>query len=489
MAYRIGKYLVIALSVMSAAMFCNCSSPNMADGGTHVGNPELFACSRLAFDAMAPGSLWQVESHVPGGFERLDSAGILLGPGTPGGPIVAKRRVARGDTLVDSVLYITDTLYTDDTIPVTDTIVRNDTTYLYDTLVEVRSKIDTTDTIVGTDTTTIISEKTVRDTTVVVDTLFAIDTIVYRDTVFLRDTVLIRDTIRVSSDNITRGETASSDSAIAPSSGYIVPSAPDSYTGDGSTEYLSDSHEYSQDYRTPQYTIDDGSVASVTKYYSVGGVQGQETFIDLDGDGRLLSAGTGMPMLRYVNSGSGASERLYAVVDFDAGEDRSFATVDDNRISYLLAERRAESGYTIAVYAPDSARQSGDTITLVYDNYTTADSLQSIATSYKLLRGEDYLSHRSDRLVAIERSVLYRSGHIARIDMAITLNAALMEGESDPTRGSIDATIELRDGTIGILQAAIYSDLEFLDGTYMKGCYDTTGTCREKDIEFDLSDR
>jgi hypothetical protein len=476
-----------------AMLRCSSDSSPVA-GGTETGNPDVTACVVMVFGALGDTSQWNVQSLVPGGIARLDSAGIMGGAvySHPGGAL-SKQWTERQDTVVGSVHYITYTIFVDDTVLLTDTSVVYDTTIVNDTVAVVDTVSDTSRVVEQGDTTSIIVRHVKIRSVLVVDTVVASSTYIRTDTLFVLDTVVIRDTVDAADTSAAVRDTPvvvyspvyrhSAGTATALRQEYVriafAMVTPDS----ASVNYVMLDQQGDTALvpvrPSSMRLVSEQATGLVTKSCSpAGGARVTETYGDLDGDGQLF--GLGGQKMRLTHAYALGADSVDAAADIGSGADQSLNTTPDNTVLALLLQTRTGSWSEHVGYENASALAAGDSLSLTRLRIISDSSLEIFTQNYRLRRGANATAGNDDSLRGWSASAIYASGPVNRMDIEVNLDAAAARGRALSGAWS-DVTIWFADGSVGVLDSA---RIDFAGGI-LSGVYRRDG--KSYDISVDRS--
>ena len=476
-------------------------------GGTETGNPELGVAALLVYEAVAPAATlpWSATGWIPGGMQTLDSSAIMArgsaGGSTGEGGGLAKRWVARGDTVIDGVLYIRDTLFIDDTIvrPLVRTV--GDTTVVADTLLSVREQCDTLQQAAGDGADTVVSVHCMR----VLDSIFVFDTLVLErsvhsvDTFLYRDTVLLYDTISLGQQegDLERREAVAIDgvdgSDIVHIGGESTGTTPVMLRV--STVLLSaDDHVF--DFTVPATESDTAAwyvestvlVSSVTKVASREGLRSTEHFADRDGDGLLFhAAGSGRALLAYTGLIEGGDGRTATRVDYGAGEQGGLSA-QQIAIASLHQHTVLASLERTVRYQPNSETDEREFLLTIESRYGEGERVAQHLRA--TLRAPHPLqAARHDTLVHLGSTTELSGGTVRTVRFEVTPLEPLAPG-AVPDSARVTIEVLLADGSRGVMEDAllITTPRPRITGYYRRngeGSYvsvDGTGLVRELDV-------
>lgn len=170
------SWVLIAVSSLPACLATGCTSGGHLADGTETGNPEITACvkkmAQLTFNALDSGNSWKPDDFLHA------QTGIALAKAPaqvevkPEG--LRKTQSIKSDTVIisDSVEIVYDTMFVVDTIHVTDTVKINKVLFVSDTVV------DTVLSVTGNDVLYNFVRRQVQDSVTVIDNVVVADTII-----------------------------------------------------------------------------------------------------------------------------------------------------------------------------------------------------------------------------------------------------------------------------------------------------------------------
>jgi len=456
---RNGIKIIPALFVsVFLAMHLSCS-PISPTAGTETGNPGVVTSASLVFSLLTD-SRWNPESHLEGGVGQLDPE-YAIGPQ----PAVhlAKRKATREDPNTGVEINI---------ITYHDTIITIDTLLVNDTVVQTYSKQDTI---------TMGSSEIVLDS-LIVDSIYVTDTILQYDTTVTRhnDTVWVPVKSDTSPSNpviITKGRLS-----------YVTQSYRNvnehSFPISGGTESV-----YAIDGRWGRIllTLDDynssntKNLQSISRYDSSNGIRSMEQYEDGNGDNLLyFSIGNTVPQIKLTGRYWDAVYEKNVEVHFDAGDDNTFSTTDDNRI-YSLVKKKIKGG---TVLSKITYRETNhDSVLLTVSESASTDSVAKNDILYIGIHGDDPLDHRDNALKEIQQNIRYRKGAIEKIKLTMQFSRPVGEGEITDSV-SVSSIIWLVDGRIEVLNGQIKDDI--LEGTVWKDGLEHDVICKIVDGKIEL---
>ncbi|HEX2955672.1 MAG TPA: hypothetical protein VHO70_02500, partial [Chitinispirillaceae bacterium] len=306
----------IIIAILSLSFLCTNGTGPVS--GIETGNPVMTACARTALSLLDDNSSWQPATYLVSGKEQLDPNSILS---TQPSTSLSKRSAStdtssstsrekiiilqRVDTIINvSKVFINDTI--------TKTISRSDTTTQSEKLTP------------EADSTRIIAEKLVTTKIMVVDTVTVYDTF----TVMHYDTI---QSIKTSADTPPRTTTPGTKVIMTQPEASVSPitKGMDVYL-----EIISSTKRYSV---PANYSSNISEIYSkISRTGSIGLLTLSEEYTDGDGDGNLLSGTAGIiPKVDLRANYLLQNEHQSLVVQFDAGPDRAFSQINDNRINSM----------------------------------------------------------------------------------------------------------------------------------------------------------
>jgi len=457
-----------------AALFSGCSLGPVAGGGTETGNPEIVACASAAFGIMAADSQWIPEYYLPGGTGKLDPATLIPATVRSQLPAPLGKTASRIDTVINGMRYV----YINDTLIMQDTVIRPDINFVKDTLVVSRNVADTIVDSASGDR--YVAERVVTDTIFVIDTLVLHDTTVTIDTMLYRDTLMFADTSQaapvtlIDSTKLVRLSDMRNTTAWRIDSVFVAPDQAAPAPKDSSLPVQPSYAIYYSVAGAPSNGLDQSSqtinvpaenyfvIQTPGKYRSLSrrfttsaGVTGSELYADRDGDSLLFTAlPLQVPAVRYTCDLSSSAIAQSGTYDFNAGPDRSFATVNGNIICGLNRFSRSGAMQENVSYAHDSTDVLREHMVLALGQIYASDSVETLTVRYEISGGSDSLGLADDRLLAIRESIAYRTGFLSRIDLVIRPDLPLSRGQK-AQHGIVSFSVLLRNGDYGTMDNGI----------------------------------
>jgi len=399
------RRMPVALSVIAfcIAMLAGCSvgPAEVADGGTHTGNPDVSACASALFDIMATGDEWHVESYIDSlqldpAYIEPDSSSDLA---EPYANVLAKRRALAAFAVVETVL-IYDTLYVNDTV------------------VNQYIKADTIDTVVGVDTLMYVNTWLVSDTLIAIDTVILVDTLIVTDTM---DAATTKADTATGADSISGAANEGLDYTVLPDSTRNSYKAAPPGANDAAQKFT---------------VIPDAlkSVMSRSGLYSTpSGVTVFVEYSDADGDNLLFKAAAGaVPLALLRESRLAGAVKLFLNAKFSAGNDSDFLARADNTVYSLLRYRidGDDTTETVSYATPLSAQVAADSVVLTLGERSPSDTVYSRTTRFSVAAGANTQSAVDDKLAGLAQTLFYRRGDIDKITLSVIPSSPVSKGRA-----------------------------------------------------------
>ncbi|MBN2036640.1 MAG: hypothetical protein JW768_07860 [Chitinispirillaceae bacterium] len=404
-----GFRYVIAFVCGVPLLFLRCAVvPFGGGGGTETGNPGMYACAFAVYNEIETPAHWSPESYLPSGSIQLDpgrsSSMIAQGIGINDGALSGDNVVIlrhRSDTLIvidslcidtftadlhDGDTHCTVILDEEDTMTVPlhrlagkrvfpEVVMVRDTTITATVDSFLVQVVDSTTAPIVSRHDTVPGVKTERNRGLSLPYRVTIDSLTNE-----------RITIAVASRNRSLEAPVPPDETIRP---FML------------------EHPFTRLFRASSlfgYIIEENYTSNngVTQYPQP-------------------SRSPGSHLLSYLKHPEGASTFLSVL--FDAGADRQFPSIGDNRIASLHREQ-SFSGRTIerVSYRNDIILATGDSIELMLDKHQNAGLVKDAAIRYTCVPGADLLDHRSNRIVRIHKALSFRDRRVQSIDLHIAFD-------------------------------------------------------------------
>lgn len=158
-------------------------------------------------------------------------------------------------------------------------------------------------------------------------------------------------------------------------------------------------------------------------------------------------------------------------------------------VNTLVLRTAIDNGLRRVAYGPDPASKGPDTALLAVTDYRYTGTAESSFVAYRIARNPADASGAADRLVSLDKSVVYRSGALARVDMRILFEQPLAKGQN-PARGYIGIVATLADGSTGVIGRGEID----VEGGWLLGSYERSGKQYDvfvdstgQELEFDVN--
>ena len=178
----------------------------------------------------------------------------------------------------------------------------------------------------------------------------------------------------------------------------------------------------------------------------------------------LTPGSHGSHLFAYFQTPRGVCTALSVL--FDAGSDRQFATIGDNRIFSLDREQNLSSSTVERIsYRNNIALGCGDSIELIFDKHQDSGLVKDASVRYSSLPGNDGLDHRSNRIVRIHKALSFRGCRVQSIDLQIVFDVS---GKARPfyDNAKIHARMYYGNEKIGIFEGYLNAREQTMIGTY-----------------------
>lgn len=439
-------FSTLIVTIISLSFLCTGNGPT---AGIETGNPAMTACAKTALSLLSDNSVWQPAAYLVSGKEQLDPSTIL--PTKSSSPLAKQTASANTDSsTINEKTFILQRV---------DTIINVSKVFVNDTIIKTSTRSDTTTQSerpsATTDTTTIITEKLITTKIVVVDTITVYDTF----TVTHYDTIKSGDMMENTSSKTTAPGTIIT--TTQPEASVIpVTKEMDVYLDIiSSTKRFSVPANYSSNITE--------SYSKISRTGAVGLLTLSEVYSDGDGDGNLLAGKSGtVPIADLHAEYSLQNEQQSLLVRFDAGNDKLFSKITDNRVHSLHRVKKIDNtiGEEIS-YTKIQSFSSNDSSLLTVSRSNPIDSISSATIHYSIISPDPSANQAPDKLASVHYTAQYRKGNFISIKMDI-LPDLLIGAETTLTSAKIRSFIDFGKGSGGVFEGVINYAEKQVYGTY-----------------------
>ena len=151
---------------------------------------------------------------------------------------------------------------------------------------------------------------------------------------------------------------------------------------------------------------------------------------------------------------------------FDAGKDRRFGTIGDNRILQLDREQTfANHTLERIMFRNHPALRTGDSIELVFDKHLDSGLVRDASIRYVSLPMKFFGDHRAARIARITKALSFRKSRVQSIDLCIEFS-----GDARPfyDKAAVTARMYYGQGREGIFKGVINGRANMLAGRYVE---------------------
>lgn len=428
------RICIFALVVFIAG--CMVQPTEVADGGTHTGNPDISAAVDAVRQLYNAVDEQQVEKHLD--TSALNPTALL------------EQSSQNFDTRMLAKKMQTISPASRDTIYIIDTLLITDTTYIHDTLVSRTVRKDTTVRETDDGQEELIVERSIVDSVIVYDTILAMDSLFLVDTIVTRDSFF--DGENQSPVLTAPGSVNRSYKLVSANQNYVytvlsADSLMHVFEYEGDTVFLSVSPD--------KYNITFEAVSNIQqleKNLIRGDAHVHTLYRDQDGDSLLFMAQQGWPHIMLTQKLDSAGYVTSKTVVFDHGLDFNFSTISDNTV-------RSFSGHT--VYLQDTVfhvawDMSEDSGSLSVMHRQPTDSLYKLERQYRyVIRQEQpFFISKAHQLMMV------RIGEVYAIEVELVPSVQWTPTQK-PEKASVRVTMQLKDGSLcevnGTVEHGVFS--------------------------------
>jgi hypothetical protein len=235
---------------------------------------------------------------------------------------------------------------------------------------------------------------------------------------------------------------------------------------------------------TKSYSIPANYSSNISETYSkisrtgaIGLLTLSEEYIDGDGDGNLLSGKTGtIPIADLYASYSLQNEQQSLVVQFNAGPDRIFSQINDNRISSLHRVKKVNNSIGEEItYTKIQSFSDIDSSLLTVTKSNPSDSVSYSAILYSIINQAQPATPGTDKLSMVQYSAQFRKGTYTSVKISIQPDS-LPDSRSTLSKAKLHIFIDFGKGSVGSFDGSIDYQAKQVQGIYS-----------ENGTEFDFS--
>lgn len=418
--------------------------------GIETGNPAMTACARAALSLLGDNSVWQPETYLVSGKKQLDPGTILSAQ--PSASL--SKRTTNTDTSSsasrEKIIIIQRV----------DTIINVSKVFVNDTITKTTSRTDTSRASESqkaeTDSTTIITEKQSTTKIMVVDTVTVYDTF----TVSHYDTIKSRE---MSADTPTSKTTTPGTKVI-----MTQPEASVNPVIKNMDVYL-DIVSSTKSYSIPaNYSSNICEIYSkISRSGSIGALNISEEYTDGDGDGNLLSAIDGtIPIVDLRASYSLQKEQQSLIVQFDAGTDKVFSQITDNRIHSLHRVKKVNNSIGEEItFTKIQSFSDVDSSLLTVTKSNPDDSVSYSGIFYSIINKTAPATPGADKLSMVQYTAQFRKGPYTSVKFSIQPDS-LPDAGSALSKAKLHIFIDFGKGSAGSFDGSIDYQTKQVQGIY-----------------------
>ncbi|MBN1131347.1 MAG: hypothetical protein JXA71_20340 [Chitinispirillaceae bacterium] len=435
------RHLLITLSgVFGTLLLLHCANP-FGGGGTETGSPGMMACAFAVYNEIESPRNWSPESYLPAGGLELDPGRATLHPvpttGRSGDAAPAGRNLV-------IMRHRTDTIITLDTLCVSIPLLNTDAVSV---VISEGSCVIATRRLNGPADRASPCILPRRDTLLVAKT----------DSFFVKMTAFPGAPVALRRDTVMGVKTEHCAGRFFPQTVTI----------DSSGKNRSVIAYFSRNRAALPLAAPDTSAIPLGRRNLVARLVGPATalgyIVDESYSSRDRASGSDSP-LSLLKSGYTHSRGFITALSvlFDAGADRRFASINNNRILELDREQRLLKRTLERIsYRNHCALSTGDSIELVFDKHQETGLVKDVAIRYTSLPGDRVSDHRGNRIARIHKALSFRDPVVQSIDLHIVfgdpekahpfydnaqVTAKMYYGKG--RTGRFEGTLQSRDGRL-----------------------------------------
>jgi hypothetical protein len=225
---------------------------------------------------------------------------------------------------------------------------------------------------------------------------------------------------------------------------------------------------------TKRYSVPANYSSNISEIYSkisrsgsIGLLSISEEYTDGDGDGNLLSGATGtIPIVDLRANYSLQNEQQSLLVRFDAGFDRVFSNITDNRISSLHRVKKVNNSIGEEIsYTKIQSFSNVDSSLLTVTRSNPGDSVSSTAIIYSIISPDPVTTPAPDKLSSVHYTAEFRKGNFVSVKIDILPDSLIGSGITLST-AKMRAFIDFGKGSGGVFEGIVDYTTKQVHGTY-----------------------
>ncbi len=440
-------FSTLIVAIFSLSFLCTNSVGPVS--GVETGNPSVTACARTALSLLNDNSAWRPETYLVSGKNQLDPGTIL--PTQPSVSLAKRSSSADTGSSTSSEKSII--------LQRVDTIINVSKVFVNDTITKTVSESDTSTrsdkVTTGTDSTTIIAEKLITTRIVVIDTIIVYDTF----TITHYDTVKTTETTEVPMNRNTTGGTKITVTQPEASVNAVT----------RDTDVYLDIVSSTKSYSVPaNYSSNISEIYSkISRTGSIGLMTLSEEYIDADGDGNLLSGAIGtIPIADLRASYRLRNEQQSLVVQFDAGPDRAFSQINDNRINSMHRIKKVDDQISDEItFTKVQSFSDIDSGLLTITRSNPSDSIASSTIRYSIIGSDKQAASGLHTLASIQYTAQISKRAYSSVTIRITPDS--LNGTAVAiSKANLYIFIDYGKGSGGVFEGILDYTTNQIHGTY-----------------------